>query len=303
MEIALKISSSTFNPIQLTFLRFVIGSLILLVPAFKGLKKRSCKLKARDWAFFSLTGFICVIVSMVLFQLAILYAQANTVAVLFSCNSIFVVLFAFFMLHEKINRYTAISVIISFIGIIVIMNPLHMSASAAGIILSLLAAITFAFYGVIGRTRSEKYGGVALTCFSFITGSIEMFILILITKIHSVSLLLTQSGLKTFADIPILSGINLHTLPALIYIGIFVTGLGYAFYFIAIEVTSATTASLVFFIKPALAPILALIILGEPIKSTMIVGILLILFGSLITFVPNMKRSNNTVSVNNESEA
>lgn len=289
MEIALKLTSGKFNPVQITFLRFFIGSLVLMVPAFMALKKRSYKLTSKDWAFFALTGLICVVVSMMLYQLAILYAPASIVAVLFSCNPVFVIIFAYLMLNEKIFKYTIVSIAVSFAGIIVIMNPLHMSASVAGITLSILAAVTFALYGVIGRAYSQNYGGVVLTCFSFLAGSVELLALILVTNIGAVSASMTNAGFKMFASVNILQGINLQTLPGLIYIGVFVTGLGYVFYFLAMECTSAATASLVFFIKPALAPIFALIILREPITVTMTAGILLIIAGSLISFIPGLR--------------
>lgn len=290
MEIALKLSSDTFNPIQLTFLRFLIGSLILAPFALRGLKERKCRLRTADFAFFAITGFICVVVSMVLYQLAILNAPASIVAVLFSCNPVFVILFAFLLLHEKIYKHTLISMLVSAAGIIVIMNPFDMPASSAGITLTLLAAVTFALYGVAGRGRSEKYGGVALTCFSFIAGSLEMLLLILVTKIDAAASLLSRAGLKDFADIPITAGINLRSLPFLIFIGVFVTGLGYAFYFLAMEATNAATASLVFYIKPALAPVFALIVLGESITANMVAGIVLMITGSLITFIPEVLR-------------
>ena len=289
MEIALKVVSNDFNPIQITFLRFIIGFILLIPLAIKGLRNRKCHLEIKDFAFFALTGFICVVVSMVLYQMAILNSQASVVAVLFSCNPVFVVLFAFLMLHEKIYRHTVLSLIVSIIGIIVIMNPLHMSGSAIGFVLTILSAVTFSLYSIISRKRSERYGGIALTCFSFLFGSMEMLILIFITKINGVSVFLTQIGLKSFAAIPILQGINGHSLPSLIYIGIFVTGLGYTFYFLAMEAPSTATASLVFFIKPALAPILALIIIHEPITINMIIGIMLIIVGSLISFIPGFK--------------
>jgi drug/metabolite transporter (DMT)-like permease len=100
-----------------------------------------------------------------------------------------------------------------------------------------------------------------------------------------------KTGLGSFANIPVLAGINLHTLPGLLYIGVFVTGLGYAFYFMAMETTSAATASLVFYIKPVLAPLMALAILGEPITLTMVIGIAFIIAGSLISLVPGLRRT------------
>lgn len=298
MEIALKKTNGVFNPAQMNFLRFFIGSIVLMVPALLALRKRNYKLTAKDWAFFALTGFICVVVSMMLYQLAINYAPASIVAVLFSCNPVFVIIFAFFMLREKIFKYTVVSIVVSFAGIIVIMNPFHMSASVTGITLSILAAVTFALYGVTGRAHSENYGGVVLTCFSFLAGSAEMLALIMVTNIGPVSAALSKAGFKMFASVNVFQGITLQTLPELIYIGVFVTGLGYVFYFLAMECTSAATASLVFFIKPALAPIFALIILGEPITGVMIAGILLIIAGSLISFVPGMlarKSGSSTV--------
>lgn len=292
MEIALKLSASSFNPIQLTFLRFAIGSLILLPLSIKAIRSRGVKLNFKDVKFFALSGFICVVVSMVLYQLAVLNAPANVVAVIFSINPVFVVVLAFIILREKIYKHTIISLAVSIVGLLIIMNPLHMPASVAGITLSLLAAATFALYGVFGRGKSERYGGLAMTCFSFIAGSIEMFLLILITKISPVAGALESAGFAQFADIPIFKGIAPSSIPALIFIGVFVTGLGYAFYFLAMEKTDAATASLVFYIKPALAPIFALVILGEPIKFNMIIGIVLMIAGSIITFVPSLNASS-----------
>jgi drug/metabolite transporter (DMT)-like permease len=287
MEIVLKIYSSGFNPIQLTFLRFLIGSVVLMPLAVKELRGKGYHLHADDLSFFVVTGFLCVIVSMVSYQMAILYTQASVVAVLFSCNPVFSILFAFLILHEKIFKHTILSLIISVIGIIVIMNPLRMSGSALGFMLTIVAAAAFALYSIIGRKRSERYGGIALTSISFLFGSIELILLIFVSRINSVSMFLTRLGLTSFANIPILQNISRHTLPSLIFIGVFVTGLGYTFYFLAMEATSTATASLVFFIKPALAPIMALMIIHEAITINMTIGILLIIAGSLISFIPD----------------
>lgn len=292
MEISLKLVSGKFNPIQLTFIRFFIGGIILLPLAISNLKKRKISVDVKSIGFFALSGFICVIISMVLYQLALLNAKASVVAILFSCNPVFVIPLAYVMLKEQVYKDTIVSMIVSIIGIVVIMNPFNMSGSAKGIIFTLLSAATFALYGVVGKRKSSEYGGIALSSFSFIAGSIEMFILIAISKISFIAALLNKSGLKMFADIPIIKGISLSTIPSLIFIGIFVTGFGYTFYFLAMDETSASTASLVFYIKPALAPILALIILREAITINMIIGIVLIIIGSCITFICNSKRNN-----------
>ena len=294
MEISLKLVSGRFNPVQLTFIRFFIGGIVLLPLAMRNIKKREILFGLKNLKFFIMSGFICVVVSMLFYQLAVLDCKASIVAILFSCNPIFVIPLAYIMLNELVYKDTIISMILNVIGIIFIMNPFNMTSSVKGIVFTLLSAVTFALYGVIGKYKSKKYGGIVLSCFSFIMGSLEMFILIMISKISFVSLFFDKIGLKIFSDIPIIQGINSSTILALIYIGIFVTGLGYTFYFLAMDETSASIASLVFYIKPALASIFALIILKEVITFNMIVGIVLIAVGSCITFVFNSKR-NSTV--------
>lgn len=302
MEISLKLVSGKFNPIQLTFIRFFIGGIILLPLAIVNVKKRKISLNKESIKFFSISGLICVVISMVLYQLAVLNCKASMVAVLFSCNPVFVIALAYVMLGEKIYKDTIISMIISIIGMVFIMNPFNMTSSVKGIIFTLLSAVTFALYGVIGKGKSKEYGGIVLSSFSFIMGSIEMFIIMLISRISFVSSFLDKSGLKIFSNIPILHNVNISNMGSLIYIGIFVTGLGYVFYFLAMDETSASTASLVFYIKPALAPIFASIVLKEVISINMILGILLIIVGSCITFIFNNKRSNNIKEDDDEDE-
>lgn len=286
MEIALKLTAGNFNPIQLTFLRFLIGSVILMPLAIKQLKQKNISLRPADFAFFALTGLICINISMILYQMAVLYAPAATVAVLFSCNSVFLILFAFFLLGEKIQFNTAICIVLSLLGMIVMIDPLHFAGSAAGTILSLAAAVTFALYNAVGRMKSNRYGGIVLTCFSFLFGCAEMLVLIFITHLRPAALFLQNAGLTKFANVPVFSGISVSSLPGLAYVGIFVTGCGFAFYFLAIETAGAAKAALVFFCKPVLAPLLSLAILRETITPKMMIGIALIVIGSCFTFLP-----------------
>jgi len=120
-----------------------------------------------------------------------------------------------------------------------------------------------------------------------------MLILILLSHVNIVATIFQASGLDIFAQIPLLKGISWQTLPLIIYISVFVTGLGYTSYFLAMENTSAVTASVVFFIKPALAPILALILIHESIGFNTLGGIIFILLGSSLTFIANSRNAKH----------
>lgn len=298
METVLKLVAGQFNPIQLNFIRFLIGAIVLSPLAIKSMRSRHLSLHADDWKFFILTGFICVVVSMSLYLLAIINTQASIVAVLFSCNPVFAIPLAHIMLKEKIYKATMVSMVVSIIGMIWIMNPLKMTGSAAGIIFTILSAATFALYSIVGKAKNAQYGVVVLSCFSFLMGSLEMLIIILVSRINVVAAFLNHVGLKVFANIPFTQGLIWQNIPGLLYISACVTGMGFMFYFLGLQETSTSTGALAFYIKPALAPIFALVILHESIGFNVWIGIVLILIGSAITFFSNAHREKEAAIPN-----
>ncbi len=269
MEISSKMIAEQLDPYQLTFIRFFIGGMLLLPFAIKEIKVRKITLERQDLLYFCVMGLLCVVISMSFFQLAVLYTKASTVAILFSTNPIFTMPFAYLILKEKINQRTIFALIISLIGILFILNPLglNLGRDFTGIIFSILAAVVFSLYSVLGKKRIPKFGGLACNCFTFLAGVAMMFVLMLLF------------------DKPILSGITPANIGTVLYIGIVVTGLGYLFYFLSMEETTATTASIAFFIKPALAPVLSLFILGEKISANTLCGMICILLGSYMTIL------------------
>lgn len=286
MEIVLKIAGANFSAVQLNLLRFSIGGIILLPLALKAMKEKGLHF-FKQWRLFSLTGLMCVLISMTLFQLAVLAAPASSVAVLFSCNPVFALIFSYVILHEKLSRSSLLSVAISVIGLIIIIDPAHLS-HPLGLVLAILSAVTFGLYSIISRYGSQKYGynGIAMTSGTFLFGAVELLVAVLISHLPVVANFLKQNDfLVNFAEIPVFQGISWQTLPILAYIGIGVTGLGFAFYFLAMEHSDVSTASLVFFIKPGLAPIMAMIILGEHLTLATVVGIIVILLGSTVSFL------------------
>ncbi|MCI5747293.1 DMT family transporter [Eubacterium pyruvativorans] len=288
MEIMLKSMGNAFNPVQVTFTRFLIGGLVLLPLAVRHLRKKNLHFTGGDIRRFALLGLIGVAVSMTFYQLAVVYTQASVVAVLFSSNSIFVMVFAFLLLGEPIYRRNLVSLGLDIVGILFVINVLQMKLSLAGVIFTMLATVTFALYGVGGKKPTEKFGGLVNTCMSFLLGSLEMILLALLTYIPGVAAAMNHAGLTMFSRIPLFSGYSLSVLPAFLFVCVGVTGIGYACYFQAMETVSVNTVSLVFFFKPVLAPILALLVLGDPMPITKIVGICFILAGSLVNILPPM---------------
>ena len=136
-----------------------------------------------------------------------------------------------------------------------------------------------------------------VTCCSFLFGSLELLLLLLLGHWGPAANGLQSVGLDLFANVPFLQGITWETLPYFLFIGIVNTAAGYVFHMLAIEKTSAIYGSLVFFFKPILAPIFALLILGEAITPTIALGIAMFLTGSLLGTVPVLLRNRHPKEV------
>ena len=263
IEVACKAAGSQFDPFQLTFLRFAIGGLILLPFAVAELKKNSVKLTGRDFIRLAGVGILGIPLSMVFFQLGIMNSNAATASVLICINPLFTMIFAHFFAGERLNKYKFIVLGIGLIGLVFMIKPWNVQEgnTVTGIIYMLLAAVFFGAYTVAGKVSVEKMGIMAQTSISFILGSLVLFIIILIT------------------GKPVTEGITDNAW-LVMYVGIFVTGVGYFCYFMAIKASDASTGSLAFFIKPAIAPVMAVIFLKETILWNTYVGIGCILIAS-----------------------
>lgn len=293
MEVAIKYTNGVFNPIQLNFVRFLVGGLILMPFAIKKLKKFDYKLTKGDYIKFAFLGGLQIVIGMSFYTVSILYIPAHMAAIIFSCNTFFSIVFAFIILREKIYTFTVIALCFSFSGMAIISNISEHDIKVTGVVLCLLAAISFSLYGVLSKyfTKGSPIGGIVVTSYGFLFGVFELFILIMISRIATVSQFLNANNLKVLADIPILSGISIDAALPLIFICVGITGLGFASYFAAIDALPMSTVSLVFFIKPVLAPIFAFLALGEIIVQKNIIGLLLIVIGSCILYINSLKKN------------
>lgn len=288
MEVMLKTVHGVFAPMQITCLRFLVGGVLLIPFAMRSIRKKNAVLTRKDLGFFACAGFLCVVIAMSLYQMSVTYTRASIVAVIFSCNPIFVTMLAHFLLHEEIHKNHVIALILELTAALIIIDPIHASLDPTGALLAILSAAMFSFYSVFGKKRTPRFGGIAVTCLSFLFGATELVALLLFGRTAAGASLYGALGLKIFIDVPLFENIPLSALPALLYICCINSAAGFVCHMMAMEKTSAQEASLIFFLKPIFAPIFALIFLKEEIPLNMIVGIVCFLAGSLCAILPGI---------------
>ena len=287
-EVVLKFIAGQINSVQLTLARFSIGFLFLLPLALHTLKKRGKRLDRRTVGYFALLGFTGIALSMPILHLAVSYTDSSVVAVLFSCNPVFVTFLAFFLLQEPIKGRHMAALALEIAGTVVIISPWETRLNMMGVLLALLSTLLFSVYGVMGKRKCAEYGGAVVTCFSFLFGSLIVLLFILTTHIPLVAQFFTQIGAPSFANIPILAGYTAENLPYVLYVSAGVAGIGFCTYFLAMEYQPASVVSLIYFFKPALSPALAWAVHGEQVGGTMLLGVALIVLGSLCAILPGI---------------
>lgn len=265
-EVVSKIIIDRINPFQINFLRFFLAGLFLFACS---LIRRDFKIEKKHFKMLTILGVINVILSMNLLQLSLSMtnAKAALVAVIFSSNPIFVTFFSSIIDKEKIHTYKKVGLILGIVGVLV-MSINELSIDAINILspmLALLSAVLYGLYTIIGRKVSSQIGSLKMNSYSFLIGSIVLLPLLLLFKIPVFH---------------INSSITWHVM----YLSFLTTGVGYLTYFIGLSIVGASKGSMVFFLKPVLASIFAVIILKENVGIYFVLGAILVVLGVTIIF-------------------
>lgn len=262
LEVVSSTMKGLINPLQLTFLRFLIGGVVLLPIV---IKKRE-KMHLKDLLFFGGLGILNIFISMGSLQMSINMGKASTAAILISSNPIFVLFFSSLLLKEKVTFNRIVCILLGIVGITLIIYKGNIGGdTAVSLILGIISSFTFGLYTVLGGLKPEGISSITMICISSILGSL-MYVPILLLN-----------------DIPLFyipRGIFLKIL----YLGVFLSGVAYITYIEGLKILTASKGAVVFFLKPVIATILAVIFLGESLNFRTGAGMLLVLSGIFFNF-------------------
>jgi len=276
-EVVSKIIADGVNPFQINFLRFFFGGLFLLVPALRELRKNgnlelnggneankqsSGILELKDLLSMLFLGILNIGVSMNLLQLGINYTRASIAAVVFSSNPLFVAIAAVLILRETLSASKIIGLLLGFGGVVLtfVGDRFGDGSFYQGIFFLVLSAMTFGIYTVLAKRITLRVGSLVMNFFSFILGSLALLPFLLVLHI------------------PVFS-FDFRFWLHIVYLGFFVTGVGYYAYFVGLSQVDTSLGSMIFFVKPILASVLAAVVLHEEITVKLLVGIFLVLLG------------------------
>ena len=250
------------DPYTLTAWRFVIGGLAMLPFAIRQLLINKPELGIGSILHIGALGIINVCASMLLLQLSIFYGKASLSAVIVAMNPLFVTLFARLILKEGLNLLQFVFLLLGIFGLIMIILTEQNFGSTENLPLSILlavvASITFGLYSVLTKSAVGRYGNLITNSLSFIIGGIVL------------------TCINLLKGKPVLFEPNSSNLLFMAWLGVVITGIAYLLYFEGMKNISASRASFYFFLKPALASLLAYLILKEFLSVGQLISVAII---------------------------
>jgi Permeases of the drug/metabolite transporter (DMT) superfamily len=265
--ISSKILLAYFQPIELLFLRFIIGYIVLLIIHPKFYKINSWK---EEIMFFSM-GLTGVTVYFLAENMALEKANTSSVSLLVSTAPLFTALFAhIYIKGENLRKNFLLGFLVAIIGVsLVIFNKSSFTfkLSVTGNILAVIAAMVWAIYSILLKKIGNKYNYIVLTRKVFFYGLITMipFMFAYKANIHMSNVMIPIVYLN------------------LLFLGIGASSACYVMWNTAVNMIGVVKSSSYIYLIPLVTIVTAYIVINENITIFAIIGGVLILIGLYIS--------------------
>jgi len=264
-----KIALYEIKPMTLVFLRYIIGSVIVLT-ASRHIKLQKIEGKDLKWLL-----LLCIFEPGLYFifeTYGIRETDPVVASLIIALIPVFVLLIAAVASIEKITVFKIVGILLSVGGVSIISFSNTTSdnvtqSSVRGIILVLMATITASSFTVLLSKLAKKYESFTLASFQII---------------FTVVFYLPLAIIENYPDYKF--DWNAKSIYALLYLGIFPTFFAYLLYAKGLSKIEGSTASLFTNLIPIFTAIISAILLStSPSPNTLIGGVLIIGGVSLVT--------------------
>jgi drug/metabolite transporter (DMT)-like permease len=265
--ISTRVLMANITSLEITFYRTGIAVITLFIispPKLKDL--RPCSATPGNTLKIAAAG-LCGVTLYFMFQnLALDYTLTANVGVLISVAPLFIALVSRAFLGEKLksNFFAGFIAAITGIALIAFNGSSMLKLNPLGDLLSILAALMWAFYSVLIRKASSSGGGVFT-----LTRDINLFGFLFLLPI--LPLFGFRPGLERLASLPI--QLNL------LFLGVVASAICFVSWNYAVRILGPVKTSIYIYFCPVVTIIASAIILHEPVTPVSAAGIALILAG------------------------
>lgn len=263
--IAIKIAVPEVGPLWLATIRVVIGAIILAPYAiYKGIIWPN---SARLWVLVIAMAVLNVVIPFFLISWAELTIDAGVTSLLMGIGPFLALVGShIFTDDDKINGRKALGVALGFFGVLIIVGWDALNQLGGRHLLAQLAAMAGCFCYVTAGIIIRRID-IPPTRLAFLALAIGTSILIPIASL--------VDGQPNWA-------MNSNAALALIYLGVFPTGIAYILRFYLIHKVGYTTFSMSVNMIPVFGILLGFLILGEPLRPEVLIALVFVLAGLFV---------------------
>lgn len=266
----MKLTLEEIPVFSLAFLRMTFASLILGILIFKSLK-----IKKEDyWTFFwaAITG---VTLNLTLFFIGLKLTQAILAAFLIAATPIFTMVGAHIYLKEKFTTRLIVASAVALAGVLVIVGKFEgklNSLEVLGNLLLLAATVPWVAHEIIAKKLLKVYDGGTVAFYSMTIGAVTFFPLFIWEYLSNPQ---WMNHVTTQGILGLFYGIFFASLTA------------YWAWQKGLALLPAGQAAFFFYLDPISGAILAMILLGEKLTPSLVIGGILI---ATAVFLAEQKR-------------
>lgn len=269
--ISTKVLLKTFSPVEILFIRFVMGYLALWLVCPRTLKLDS----RRQEPLFMAAGLCGITMYYLLENIALTFTLASNVGVIISIAPFFTaILSCLFLGGTRPGRQFFIGFLLAMAGIFLLsFGSSSLSINPMGDILAVAAAIIWAVYSTLTKKISALgYGTIQTTRRTFFYGLIFM--------IPALALMDFNVSLSQ-----VTSPLNLCNL---LFLGLGASALCFVTWNLAVKILGSVRTSVYIYMVPVITTVSSALVLKEPVTMTAVCGIALTLAGLFLSERPSM---------------
>ncbi len=265
----IKIATYSYGPITIAFLRIFFGAIpVVLLCLYKKIKIEAF---SKDWLWFASIGTINLVIPFFLIAYGVQKIQSNLAAILMASTPLSATVLAhFYAKDEKINFIKSIGILIGFFGIVFLFSD-NILINDENFIYALMILLGSTFY-VIGGLLTLK---ISKKRNENVTASILIWGALIILP------------LTMFIEKPWNLNPRLDSTIALVYLGIFPTGIAWLLRFRILKKNGLVFQAQVAYLIPIFGVILGYIFLKELITIKVLIALIAVIIGIYLVKLSN----------------
>jgi len=272
--VAIKFAYTTYPPITLAVVRFIVATLIL--GALTLLPKNRVKLEKKDIFTVAVCGLTGIMLYAVLQNIAMQWTSASSATLIIASYPIITLLMESLIYKIKLSAIKIVAVLIAIAGVVIlsyVKAESRLEGELLGIVLLVIAGVVWAVYNFMTKKVVNRYPPITLLFYSTLFGTIFMLPLALIER--------AQWQAPT-----------LISFSMMMFLGVFCSVIAFLLYNRGLKTMAASTVTSMLNLVPIFGVFFSWLFLGEQVTLRKFVGGAIVILGVMLSV-----RKNKTETV------